>query len=121
VAQEHNYKVRWEYNPPEQEVTHYNIFWVELSDTLQTPFVPDVLPDAIREYQVGSPLEVDLKAANPDTAIFYFIQQENGRWIQAAATAVNARGESDSVAVSKFYKKPYLFRASKVTIIDIGR
>ena len=119
-AQDGNYKIMWDYNDPIEGVTYYNVFLIELSDTTASPFTEGQLADEIRVYQIASPIEASLKSVNADTAIYNFVQSENGLYIQAALTAVNGYGES-LVAVSGFYKKPYILLPNNVNIIRIGK
>lgn len=120
IAQEHNYKLTFYYNDPVEQVTYYNVFIVELEDTLATPFVEGVTADQIRNYQIGSPTDESLKATSPDSAVYYFSSPMNGKWLQAACTAVNAYGESD-VAISNFLKKEYMLVPSMVKIRKLDK
>jgi len=101
-AQEHTYKLIWDYNDPVEQVESYNVFIVELSDTLDSPLSEGTHPDSVRFYQLANVLEADLKAFSPDSAVYEFVQDQNGKYIHAGVTAVNSYGES-SLAVSEFY------------------
>ena len=105
-AQSHNYKAIWDYNPIGDQVIKYRVFIVELDDTLSTPFTGGMETDSLNQYLIGEPFEVDLKALNNDEAMFYFESDENGKWLQLGASAVNANGES-ALGVSAFFKKDF--------------
>jgi len=60
-----------------------------------------------------------LKAFSPDSAVYEFIQDQNGKYIHAGVTAVNGYGES-SLAVSAFYLKDYNMLPSMVKAIKVG-
>lgn len=104
-AGDREYKLIFDYNPLADSVSFYNVFIIELSDTLLTPFEDEGEPDSIRAYQIGSFNEDSLKAIDPDSAIVCFMSAVNDKYLQAAATAVNKYGAENKTAVSGFYDK----------------
>jgi len=111
-ADEQQLKLVWDYNTPADSVIHYNVFIYESEDTLNSPFADGGYADSIRQYQVASADEDSLQVIDPDSAVYRFTSPANGWWIQAAITAVNQWGESNT-SVSAWHKKRYQVTPAK--------
>lgn len=107
-AQDQQYWLLFDYSPS-VDVESYKQYYIELSDTLLTPFHKGDSADGLQAYLINTVSEDLLKSNNPDTGKIDFIDSQNGLYIQCGLTATKKDTVSNVIetklAVSNFYKK----------------
>ena len=121
-AQTHNFKAVFDYNPAKEQVIKYNLYIINMEDTLNCPLVDSMVIHSDSPYYYGTLTTQQLKAIDADTARFPFISKLDGNYIRAGVTAINSSTQNNGesfLAVSAFYLKEYAIMPSKVGIVKI--